>query len=212
MQLNKTMKVKIIAGLAKQNLKAEAEELSTEVTNFITKLFNDRHGKLDASLKAKLTKKEIQESFSKGFSISVELASDQKYCSTSLKMPGVLMHGVGGDMVRVAGIGGKAFVSMNDAIRTNTIQSMGRGITIEKNEREYEATKALIKKVDSFDKKGKDLCDNLEAVIMPQKTDTRLLELLPEAAPFIPKKAQAYDIVPIETVENVRKMLSKEAA
>lgn len=210
MQLNKTMKQNIIIGLASKALKEEGENLCAEVDAFITKAFDLEHKALNDSLKKKLTKEEIEQSFSYGVTPSAHFRTDKNRYSDYLRYPVVRADHGRNEVWIVAGKSNRASVRLTHYLQTSKLR-YDDDVTIHDEHPLLAEYRDIEKKISEFNKRGAKLVTDLEAVILPQKTDTRLLELLPEAGEFIKAPVKTTDIVPIDTVKDIRKALGAAA-
>lgn len=210
MQLNKTKKQNIIIGLASKALKEEGEKLCAEIDTFITKAFDLEHKALNDSLKAKLTKEEIEQCFSYGVNPAIKFEVEKNRYSRRLRYPAVVADYGRNEIQVIAGKNNTASVRLSHYLNIKQLQ-YNDDVVMHDDHPLLAEYRAIEKKISEFNKRGAKLVTNLEAVILPQKTDTRLLELLPEAGEFIKAPVKTTDIVPIDTVEDIRKALGAAA-
>ncbi|MCH2039931.1 MAG: hypothetical protein MK185_04815 [Saccharospirillaceae bacterium] len=209
MQLNKTVKQKIIIGLGKKILKAKGEAICAEADAFLIKAFDAEHKVFNDMLKEKLSKEELERCFSYGAEPSL-IEKTQNGRGQYIPYPIIEFFTSRNNKVKIAGRYGWVDATLSHYLSIRQIQH-GGNVRMSKEHPLWDEYKALRSKMNDFQKRGDEKMRQLEAVIMPQKTDTRLLELLPEAGEFIKAPVKSTDMVPIDTVEDIRKALGAAA-
>lgn len=221
MQLNNTHRTAIVEGLVKATYKDQFDAMIQRTNDFAASVWDYEHGELEAVLRKKLTKDQLRQCFSTSPSFKV-LRSDPRessnyYNSVGLSLPFIEGPVVcKGKVVRDYTLVGEKPNNYHSS-KSQKFLASGKLATITQQARSdinilpdhpmRADLEALMKEQAQLVHEAAALVRSLQDVLAGITTDTKLLELLPEAEPYLPRPKKKQDIVPMSTIEAVRKRI-----
>lgn len=225
MQLNKTHRAAIIEGLVKCTYKDQFDAMIKRTNELAEQVWDHEHGALERSLRKKLTKGELQKSFSTSPRFRV-LRSDPREDSNYYKSAALGLPFIEGPMVHNAKVYSHAIVvgeKPNNYLRSGSQNFLASGklATITAQARNdinvlpdhplRGALETLMKDQADLILEASAFMSNLEDVLSSVTTDNKLLELMPEVEPYLPRPKKKQDLVPMSTIEAVRQRINAKS-
>lgn len=207
MKLNKAQKIEIVTKMAAKAIEKDRAALIDRAEAFIKKAYEIRFKDFHDHLAEIMSEEELAQAFYIGFSCPINVREDGW---VKLEIPPVTFIGKSAARPEVVTGRHTPYMSSSKAPKTKGIPS--GALYIEDSHQDYEVAKTIIDDIKSFVKKADGIIRNLQAIVYPCSTDSHLIELIPEAGPFIPAEEKPVNqIVPISTINAVREALKGAA-
>lgn len=209
MKLNKTIKVGIIAAMAKKALQDEHKALTEKLDLFGDKIYSDNWKKFHGELREALKPSELKKAFKTGINsnVAIQFENEGRQSYDYLQIPRIKFYGAHSESTLVFN-SSSCCIQQPDALRTANAPSINGAHYILLDDKHRKPALALKKEIKEFEKKAKKLVGDIEAIVMACTTAAKLIELLPEAEPYIPTAVKPQtNIVPVSMINNVREMM-----